>query len=166
RYVITLKGLARFRLGAEQAMVKGYRVAMIDTAPYRADYEEEARASGLGDDAAAQSDARSDSGDSGPADVAISSDIAPPPAQVDRERLFAALEVFTTRRQIKVDWESLRKAGNEALVTTLAMVCPFAPEEKQALLEAADLTERARALIAMIEMAVLEAASDTAPLRH
>ena len=36
------------------------------------------------------------------------------------------------------------------------MICPFAPPEKQALLEARDLEARARALIALIEMAVLE----------
>ena len=33
------------------------------------------------------------------------------------------------------------------------MVCPLAPNEKQALLEAADFTERSRLLIALLEMA-------------
>jgi len=156
RYVITLKGLVRFHRGGEQPMVKGYRVVAIETAPYRADYEAEARAAAMTSDLADEDDDEAD----------VSSDINPPPPKVDRERLFAALEVFTARRQIKVDWDSLRKAGNEALVTTLAMVCPFAPEEKQALLEAPDLTERTRILIAMIEMAVLEAVGDAPSVRH
>jgi Lon protease-like protein len=35
------------------------------------------------------------------------------------------------------------------------MLCPFAPSEKQALLEAPDLDERARLLIALVEMAAV-----------
>src|SRR5205823_2757542 len=41
------------------------------------------------------------------------------------------------------------------LVTPIAMLCPFAPSEKQALLEAPDLDERARLLIALVEMAAI-----------
>ena len=37
-------------------------------------------------------------------------------------------------------------------MTSIAMICPFAPSEKQALLEADDLDERARLLTALIEM--------------
>ena len=36
------------------------------------------------------------------------------------------------------------------------MICPFEPSEKQALLEAPDLSERAKLLIALIEMAILD----------
>ena len=36
--------------------------------------------------------------------------------------------------------------ADDALVTTLCMVCPFEPAEKQALLEAPTEAERARAL--------------------
>ena len=36
------------------------------------------------------------------------------------------------------------------------MLCPFAPSEKQALLEAPDLDERARLLIALVEMAAVD----------
>ncbi len=42
----------------------------------------------------------------------------------------------------------------DRLVTTIAMACPFAPSEKQALLEAGDDAERAKLLAALIEMAV------------
>ena len=38
------------------------------------------------------------------------------------------------------------------LVATLAMVCPFEPPEKQALLEAADTEERTQALLALLRM--------------
>ena len=38
-------------------------------------------------------------------------------------------------------------------MTSLAMICPFAPSEKQALLEAQTLDQRAQLLTALIEMA-------------
>jgi uncharacterized protein len=45
------------------------------------------------------------------------------------------------------------------------MICPFAPTEKQALLEAPTLADRARVIHTLIEMAVAERGSgDTA--RH
>ncbi len=43
--------------------------------------------------------------------------------------------------------------ADEPLITMLAMVCPFAPSEKQALLEAEGLEPRARLLTALFEMA-------------
>ncbi len=45
------------------------------------------------------------------------------------------------------------------------MMGPFAPAEKQALLEA-DPAERARLLTKLIDMALLSSAPDTAPARH
>ena len=41
------------------------------------------------------------------------------------------------------------------LVVTLAMVCPFEPAEKQALLEAPTDTERAAALLTLLQMGAL-----------
>ncbi len=38
------------------------------------------------------------------------------------------------------------------LVVTLAMICPFEPAEKQALLEAASDAERASTLLALLEI--------------
>jgi len=48
-----------------------------------------------------------------------------------------------------------------ALVNTLAMVCPFEPPEKQALLEATTETDRADALLALLQMGAHS--SDTRP---
>ena len=41
------------------------------------------------------------------------------------------------------------------LVVTLAMVCPFEPAEKQALLEAPTDAERAAALLTLLQMGAL-----------
>ena len=54
---------------------------------------------------------------------------------------------------------------DDALVTTLGMVCPFEPAEKQALLEAPDLAERAAALTALLQMDIHAPGTDTAPAR-
>jgi Lon protease-like protein len=46
-------------------------------------------------------------------------------------------------------------APAEALVGSLASICPFSVEEKQALLEAIDLKTRAEILTSLIEMAIV-----------
>ena len=54
--------------------------------------------------------------------------------------------------------------SDRLLVISLSMVCPFEPEEKQAMLEAPSATERGRILTALLEMSVLASADVTA--RH
>ena len=81
---------------------------------------------------------------------------APSATGFDRERFIRGLKEFFAQRQISADWEAIDKAAGEHLITSLAMLCPFAPSEKQALLEAADLDERARLLIALVEMAAIK----------
>jgi Lon protease-like protein len=70
-----------------------------------------------------------------------------------RERLLAALKDYLTRRDLKADWSSVTHAPAETLVNALAMLCPFQPAEKQALLEAPGWPERVDTLIALLEMA-------------
>jgi uncharacterized protein len=53
---------------------------------------------------------------------------------------------------MKADWRSVMTAPGEALVNALAMMCPFDPAEKQALLEAPSFQERASTLMALLEM--------------
>ncbi len=71
---------------------------------------------------------------------------------VDREALLAVLADFLKANNLKVDWEGVESAPNEALVNALAMMSPYGPAEKQALLEAPDLKTRAEILIAVTEM--------------
>lgn len=72
--------------------------------------------------------------------------------QVDREALLAVLADFLKANNLKVDWEGVETAPNEALVNALAMMSPYGPAEKQAMLEAPDLKTRAEILIAVTEM--------------
>ena len=62
---------------------------------------------------------------------------------VDRKALLAALSAFLKANDLKADWEGIESAPNEALVNALAMMSPYGPAEKQALLEAPDLKTRA-----------------------
>ena len=78
----------------------------------------------------------------------------------DRERLIRGLKSYFATRQIQADFEAIEKAPGEYLVTSLAMACPFAPSEKQALLEAADPDERGRLLTTLVEMAAIEPATE------
>ena len=71
---------------------------------------------------------------------------------VDRPALLKALTQFLKVNQLKVDWDGIENAPNEALVNALAMMSPYGPAEKQALLEAPNLKTRAEILIAVTEM--------------
>jgi Lon protease-like protein len=71
---------------------------------------------------------------------------------VDRDALLAVLTDFLEANNLKVDWEGIESAPNEALVNALAMMSPYGTAEKQAMLEAPDLKTRAEILIAVTEM--------------
>ncbi|UFZ02000.1 LON peptidase substrate-binding domain-containing protein [Bradyrhizobium ontarionense] len=71
---------------------------------------------------------------------------------VDRDALLAVLTDFLKANNLKVDWAGIEAAPNEALVNALAMMSPYGPAEKQAMLEAPDLKTRAEILIAVTEM--------------
>lgn len=69
-----------------------------------------------------------------------------------RERLLGALKAYLSRRDMKADWRSVMEAPPEILVNALAMMCPFQPAEKQALVEAPGWIERIDTLVAILEM--------------
>ncbi|MCH8002929.1 MAG: LON peptidase substrate-binding domain-containing protein [Proteobacteria bacterium] len=77
-------------------------------------------------------------------------------SEIDRERFLETLGCYFEANGIEGDWTAIEEAGDAALVTSLAMICPFAASEKQALLEAMSLPERARTMTAIMEMAVHE----------
>jgi uncharacterized protein len=72
---------------------------------------------------------------------------------IARHRLLAALKPYLSDRAMQTDWKAIEEAPSETLVNALCMLCPFDPGEKQALLEAPGLKERADTLITLIEIA-------------
>lgn len=93
-------------------------------------------------------------------------DLAADPGQVDRKALLASLKPYFESRGLKADWQLVEKTEDERLIAMLAMVCPFAPPEKQALLEAPGVVERAKLLKGLIEMALATPVEPTEMRRH
>jgi hypothetical protein len=125
RYLITLTGVCRFRVGEELNSDTPYRQVRADFGPFAGDLVE-------GDD-----------------------------SDFPRERLLAALKGYLSQRDLKADWRSVMSAPAETLVNALAMLCPFEPAEKQALLEAAGWQERVATLVALLEITGNEPAGGT-----
>jgi len=79
---------------------------------------------------------------------------------VDRDALLKALAEFLKANKLNADWEGIEKAPNEALVNALAMMSPYGPAEKQAMLEAVDLRTRAEILVALTEIELAKSEND------
>ncbi|MDR3495205.1 MAG: LON peptidase substrate-binding domain-containing protein [Ancalomicrobiaceae bacterium] len=73
---------------------------------------------------------------------------------VDRKGLIATFHAFVDAHDLQVDWGSIDRASNETLVNSLSMMAPYGSIEKQALLEAASLRERAEILVAVTELSL------------
>ena len=117
RYLVTLTGVARYRIIEELRTVTPYRQCRVDFAPFGRDFDEEQERD-----------------------------------EVDRPGVIRALRQFADTHRLSVDWEGIDAAPSDLLVNALAMMSPFGPKEKQALLEAPDLKARADVLIAIAEM--------------
>lgn len=76
----------------------------------------------------------------------------PEAAKIEREPMLAALKTYLAARGLGADWKALEGLPEERLVGTLSMLCPFAPTEKQALLEAPTEKARAETLLALLHM--------------
>ena len=72
--------------------------------------------------------------------------------QVDRQGLLRVLKNYLEANRMRADWPSIQRASSEVLINALSVMCPYGPEEKQALLEAADLRSRAEVLVALAEI--------------
>ena len=88
------------------------------------------------------------------------------PALFDRARLVEGLKTYFKIQGISANWDAIESTPDERLVTSLAMICPFEPSEKQALLECRSLSERASMMIAIIEMSVLDKRGGDTMARH
>ena len=79
-------------------------------------------------------------------------DSAPDVGRIDRGGLTDALRAYFMARGFDANWDAINEMPEDALVITLAMVCPFDPAEKQALLEAPDCGDRASTLLTLLRM--------------
>lgn len=82
-----------------------------------------------------------------------------------RDPFLKLLGRYFSAANLSTDWESLTKADEELLINSLSMLCPFEPEEKQALLEADGLRGRRETLAALMEFAVAAGGQDEGSLQ-
>ncbi len=68
-----------------------------------------------------------------------------------REDFMGLLGRYFTKLDLSTDWDSLKEAEPELLINALSMLCPFSPEDKQALLEAPTLMTRRETIVTLME---------------
>ena len=98
--------------------------------------------------------------------TAFESDLAAPPVDdvgLDRDGLLDALRAYLETRGLDIDWDTAETAPPEAQINSLSMALPFEPPEKQALLEAASLTDRSTVLTALMTIDAAETGDGDAP---
>ena len=72
----------------------------------------------------------------------------------DRPAFLDLLNRYFEAQGLSTDWDSLKDADEELLINSLSMLCPFEPEEKQALLEAPSLSTRRETMVTLMEFAM------------
>lgn len=87
------------------------------------------------------------------------------PATFDRKHLVESLRLYCELHGIGADWEFVQNLPLHELTASLALICPFSPSEKQALLESPTGLDRAQTLAALLEMACLRQNETHSP-RH
>jgi len=95
----------------------------------------------------------------------FAADVTEDTGAIDRRRLIELLQAYFRQQSLSANWDAIGQTPDERLVTSLAMICPFQPPEKQALLEAGCLSERARLMISLLEIAIAGHSEDDRP-RH
>ena len=78
----------------------------------------------------------------------------------DRDAFLDLLARFFESQHLSTDWSSLKEADDELLINSLSMLCPFEPEDKQALLEAPSLATRRETLVTLLEFALRGGANE------
>jgi Lon protease-like protein len=71
---------------------------------------------------------------------------------IDRSRLFQAMRPYFEQLDIAPNWDEIERSSNEKLINTLAMICPFNSQEKQALLESPSLKEQSQIMTMLLEI--------------
>jgi len=79
---------------------------------------------------------------------------------IDRELLLTTFKKYLEANNMDTDWTAVEETDDETLVTALCMMSPYGPAEKQALLEASDLSSRAATLVAITEMELAKNSDD------
>ena len=119
RYMVTLAGVSRYRIGKEISGFQPYLQADVTWDGFDRDLGRTERDEGF-----------------------------------DRPAFLDLLHRYFEAQGLSTDWDSLKDAEEELLINSLSMLCPFEPEEKQALLEAPSLATRRETVVTLMEFAL------------
>lgn len=137
RYLIVLKGLKRFRIVSELSVSTPYRQAHISFE----DFENDAELHTAQKDLDSLSETK----------------------RSERAVLTLAMKALAKRLSVKVDWDGLSQIPMPLLVNQTTMISPFAPEEKQSLLEAKTPDEQRKLLTGLLHLYASEIMGQAAP---
>jgi Lon protease-like protein len=84
---------------------------------------------------------------------------------VDRQRFLKMMRDYAEYAQFDLNWEEIDKTGTADLVNFCCMVSPYGAREKQVLLEAASIGDRAETLIALAEFEMAKGGTGSATLQ-
>jgi uncharacterized protein len=82
-----------------------------------------------------------------------------------RGRLLDRMHEYLRALGLDADWSAVEEASDDMLVSALTMLCPFENAEKQALLEAPGLGDRADVLMTLMAF-VTQAQGGSPPVHH
>ena len=83
---------------------------------------------------------------------------------VDRPRFLKMMKDYAEFANFELNWDEIKKTGTADLVNFCCMVSPYGAAEKQVLLEAGSLEDRAETLIAMTEYEMAKGGNAAASL--
>jgi Lon protease-like protein len=125
RYLISIKGICRYRLLDRETGFTPYIKAKVEWADYESDLGEEEVDDGF-----------------------------------NRPVFLNLLETYFAANELQTDWNNLKDASTEMLINSLSMMCPFNPEERQALLEATSLKTRRETVATLMEFSLRSSSKD------
>ena len=89
--------------------------------------------------------------------TSFEADMNPPEEfDLDREKLLGALQPYVDAQGMRLKVDIIKGLSDHTLVSSLCMICPFDPREKQALLESKTVGDRAEMLLALLQMGVFD----------
>lgn len=83
---------------------------------------------------------------------------------IDRDMIKKHLKEYLDKKGLSADWEVFGKVPDDELVTALAMICPFTPNEKQHLLETKTQDKLTERLINLLRIGGANITSSTSTL--
>lgn len=84
---------------------------------------------------------------------------------VNRDGVLRVVRDYLDAHNLDIDWDNINNSSNEELVNSLSVISPFGAIEKQALLEAKTLSQRADIFIAFAELVLAQTSGENTQLQ-